>query len=139
MSEAIEVFRGAVFPWYCNHMGHMNIMYYVHMFDQGQMHVMSSAGYRWKEDGEGFTNVSQNIEYLSELHAGDLVVVKGTVQSVGKTSCKVLLEMYHAESGTLAATSTSVLVVFSLRTRQAIPIPPELREGLTNLMVNADG
>ena len=134
MDKKIEVFRGAVFPWYCNHMGHMNIMYYVHMFDQGQMHLMSSAGYRWKEDGEGFTNVNQNIEYLSELHSGDLVVVKGNVQSVGNTSCKVLLEMYHAESDTLAATSNSVLVVFSLKTRKPTSIPAELREGLTTLM-----
>lgn len=134
MDNATEVFRGAVFPWYCNHMGHMNIMYYVHMFDQGQMHLMSSAGYRWEEDGEGFTNVKQNIEYLSELHSGALVVVKGRVQSIGNTSCTVRLEMFDAESGVLAATCESVLVVFSLDTRKATAISGALREGLAGLI-----
>jgi hypothetical protein len=33
MSEWTESFRGVVYPWHCDHLGHMNVQHYVGMFD----------------------------------------------------------------------------------------------------------
>ena len=30
----VETYRGAVYPWHCDHMGHMNVMWYVGKFDE---------------------------------------------------------------------------------------------------------
>ena len=36
----VETYRGAVYPWHCDHVGHMNVMWYVGKFDEiGRAHV----------------------------------------------------------------------------------------------------
>ena len=30
----IVTYRGTVFPWHCDHMGHMNVMWYTGKFDE---------------------------------------------------------------------------------------------------------
>ena len=39
-----ETYRGAVYPWHCDHMGHMNVMWYVGKFDEGTWNLFSSIG-----------------------------------------------------------------------------------------------
>ena len=34
MAEPILTYRGTVYPWHCDHMGHMNVMWYVGKFDE---------------------------------------------------------------------------------------------------------
>jgi acyl-CoA thioester hydrolase len=31
---ATVTYRGVVYPWHCDHMGHMNVMWYVGRFDE---------------------------------------------------------------------------------------------------------
>ena len=45
MSDYIEIFRGDVDPWHCDHQGHMNTMQYVGTFDQAFWHHMSVLGF----------------------------------------------------------------------------------------------
>src|SRR4029434_4980145 len=42
--ELIETYRGAVYPWHCDHMGHMNVMWYVGKFDEATWHLFASMG-----------------------------------------------------------------------------------------------
>jgi acyl-CoA thioester hydrolase len=30
----ILAYRGTIYPWHCDHMGHMNVMWYVGKFDE---------------------------------------------------------------------------------------------------------
>ena len=39
-----EVHRGLVFPWRCDHFGHLNARWYGHHFDDGGFHLFSMAG-----------------------------------------------------------------------------------------------
>jgi acyl-CoA thioesterase FadM len=34
MADLIDTYRGVVYPWHCDHMGHMNVMWYVGKFDE---------------------------------------------------------------------------------------------------------
>jgi acyl-CoA thioester hydrolase len=36
--------RGTVYPWQCDHMGHMNVMWYVGKFDEATWHVLTLLG-----------------------------------------------------------------------------------------------
>ena len=52
MSGYVECFRGVVYPWHCDHQGHMTVMHYVGMFDQAFWHLISAIGFsRAKLDG----------------------------------------------------------------------------------------
>ncbi len=32
--KAIKTYQGTVYPWNCDHMGHMNVQFYVAKFDE---------------------------------------------------------------------------------------------------------
>ena len=40
----IETYRGAVYPWHCDHMGHMNVMWYVGKFDEATWNLFATLG-----------------------------------------------------------------------------------------------
>jgi len=35
---------GGVYPWCCDHMGHMNVMWYAEKFDEATWHLLSQIG-----------------------------------------------------------------------------------------------
>jgi uncharacterized protein (TIGR00369 family) len=39
-----DTYRGTVYPWHCDHMNHMNVMYYVGKFDEATWNLMSHIG-----------------------------------------------------------------------------------------------
>ena len=41
-SEA--TYRGTVYPWQCDHVGHMNIMWYVGKFDEANWNMLARIG-----------------------------------------------------------------------------------------------
>jgi acyl-CoA thioester hydrolase len=41
MSEFTITYRGTVYPWQCDHMGHMNVMWYVAKFDEASWQLLS--------------------------------------------------------------------------------------------------
>jgi acyl-CoA thioester hydrolase len=41
---SVLAYRGTVFPWHCDHMGHMNVMWYVGKFDKATWHLLASIG-----------------------------------------------------------------------------------------------
>src|SRR5215470_9329381 len=68
-------YRGVVYPWHMDHMRHMNVQHYVGMFDQSSWVLMSMLGMDsryFRENRRGLAALEQNIQYKSELRAGDL-------------------------------------------------------------------
>ena len=75
-SEA--TYRGTVYPWQCDHIGHMNVMWYVGKFDEANWNFFARLGLTptyLRESGRGMVAVQQNIAYKRELLAGDIVEV----------------------------------------------------------------
>jgi acyl-CoA thioester hydrolase len=66
----IETHRGAVYPWHCDHMGHMNVMWYVGKFDEATWNLFASLGVTpayLREQSRALAAVQQNITYKREL------------------------------------------------------------------------
>jgi acyl-CoA thioester hydrolase len=123
-------FRGVVFPWDCDSMGHLNNKHYLGLFDQAAWHVFLALGYRAEiaaREHIGLADVHQTITYRRELRAGQLIVVRSWLERVGSKSLTAQHEMFDAAEGALAASLTSVTTFFHLRERKSIPIPPEIR------------
>src|SRR5438874_12817045 len=76
MPELPITYRGTIYPWHCDHMGHMNVMWYVGKFDEATWQFLSKLGLspsRLSKEGTGMAAVEQHIEYKRELRAGDLI------------------------------------------------------------------
>src|SRR5215470_19172542 len=78
-------YRGTVYPWHCDHMGHMNVMWYTGKFDEATWQLFALLGLApsWlRANARGMAAVEQRTAYQRELAAGDTVFVRSTVLEV---------------------------------------------------------
>ena len=131
MAESILTYRGTVYPWQCDHMGHMNVMWYVGKFDEATWQLFASIGLsptRLRNDGIGLVAVEQHIEYKRELLAGDLITIRSSVKEVREKVLIFLHEMTNQETGELAARTRLTGVCIDMTTRKARPLPADIRD-----------
>jgi acyl-CoA thioester hydrolase len=141
MAGWTETFRGVVYPWHCDHMGHMNIMYYVNFFDQAACHLISACGFKWSELGEqqiGFADVKHVIEYKAEQKVGSPIVVESGIVRRGRTSLVLAHRMHNPETRELAATMEVTTILFDLAERKSMPFPEENWPLIDALMVEVE-
>jgi acyl-CoA thioester hydrolase len=131
MSEWKITYRGIVYPWHCDHMGHMNVMWYAGKFDEACWQFLTLLGLnpsRFKQDGSAMAAVEQHVQYKRELHAGDAVTIQSALLEVKDKSIHMLHKMVHDGSGEVAATTVIVAVHLDARIRRAIRVPDDVRQ-----------
>ena len=130
LTRSLVTYRGVVYPAQCDHMGHMNVMWYVSKFDEATWQLFSAIGLtpsRLRTESVGMAGVEQHIEYFHELYAGDVVTVHSTVLEVKEKAIRFAHEMKNDESGELAARTVLVAVHLDKRTRRARALPDDVR------------
>lgn len=131
MSEWKTTYRGIVYPWHCDHMGHMNVMWYAGKFDEACWQLLGMIGLhrsRFAQDVTAMAAVEQHIQYKRELHAGDAVTIQSALLEVKNKSIHMLHKMVHDATGEVAATTVIVGVHIDARIRKAIQIPEDVRQ-----------
>jgi acyl-CoA thioester hydrolase len=129
MDDALT-YRGVVYPWHCDHMGHMNVMWYVGKFDEASWHCFAALGLTpaWlRQHGRGMAAVEQQISYRRELRAGDLVSVRTRVLEVHDKALRLAHAMHDEADGALCATSALTAVHLDTAARRAIAFSDEVR------------
>ena len=131
MAEPILTYLGTIYPWHCDHMGHMNVMWYVGKFDEATWQLFASVGLpssRLRQEGIGLVAVEQRIEYKRELLAGDTISIRSTFQEVREKALLFSHEMTNQETQELAARTFLTGVCIDINTRKARPLPTDIRE-----------
>ena len=106
-------YKGTVFPWHCDEMGHMNVMWYVGKFDEATRHFFHALGLTpafLRENKRGMAAVEQTIQYKRELLAGDIVSVHSVLLEIKDKSVRFAHEMRKVDTGEIAATTTLTAV-----------------------------
>ena len=119
-------YRGAVYPWHCDHVGHMNVMWYVGKFDEATWNFFHAIGVTpayLRENQRGMAAVDQHIEYKRELHAGDVVTVRTTLLELHGKKVRFRHEMTNDGTGEVSAVTTLVAVHLDAQARKACPFP----------------
>ncbi|ROR32431.1 acyl-CoA thioesterase [Inmirania thermothiophila] len=130
MADLTETYRGTVYPWHCDHVGHMNVMWYVGKFDEATWNLFTLIGITpsyLRAHGRGMAAVQQNITYRRELLAGDTVVVRSGVLELRERVIRFVHEMRHAERDEIAAVAELTGVHLDTATRRACPFPEPIR------------
>ncbi len=130
MSEMVETYRGAVYPWHCDHMNHMNVMWYVGKFDEGTWNFMTMIGITpdyLRDNGRGMAAVEQRIAYQRELHAGDTVAIRSGALEVKEKTIRFVHEMRNAGSGEISAITLLTGVFFDSAARKSCALPEIFR------------
>lgn len=124
-------YRGSVHAWQCDHMGHMNVMWYVGKFDEATWNLFQRIGITpgyLRANGRGMAALDQHIEYRRELKAGDVVTIRSQVMGLEGKKIRFRHEMVNDETGDVAAVTTVLGVHMDTQARKSCPFPPELVE-----------
>ncbi len=138
MTELFITCRGAVYPWHCDHMGHMNVAYYVAKFDEATWQMFAMIGITpayIQEQACGVAAIRQNISYRRELKAGDLTTIRTAILEMSAKQIRFYHEMYNDTTGELAATTVITGVHLDMKTRRACPFPEEVVERTQKMIV----
>lgn len=130
MREDLLTHRGVVYPWQCDHMGHMNVMWYVGKFDEATWQLFAALGLspsRLRSTTTGMAALEQHIEYKRELRAGDTISIRSFVLEVNEKTIRFAHEMRNDETGEIAATTTILGVHLDTTARKASPLPDDFR------------
>jgi acyl-CoA thioester hydrolase len=137
-ARLIESYRGTVYPWHCDHMNHMNIMWYVGKFDEANWNFFTQIGLTpsfLRANNRGMVAMDQRIAYLSELHAGDTIMVRTGVVAVCEKSLKFFHEMRKCESGDVAAVTLMAVAHIDAVARKSTPLPTEIATRLREQII----
>lgn len=138
MADWIDTARMVVFPQHCDHLGHMNVRWYAHVFDDGSFQVWPLIGITnalMRELGV-FTVVARTAtDFLREARAGDMLKVETGFVKCGAKSATHRQRLVNIETGAVHARQEVVEVCFDLETRASTEMPARFRELIEAAMV----
>ena len=138
MTKNLTTYRGTVYPWHCDHVGHMNVMWYVGKFDEATWQLFNAIGLSptfLREAKRGMAAVDQHISYMQELHAGDVVSVKSTVLEVKEKSIRFAHEMWNDETNEAVARTTLKAVHLDTEARKSCAFPEAIARRAASMVV----
>ena len=126
MPEPFLTYRGTVYPWHCDQVGHMNVMWYVGKFDEATWQFFNLLGLTpsfLRSSRRGMAAVEQHLSYLQEVRAGDIVSVHSALIEIKEKSLRFRHEMRLDETRAVAARTTLTGVHIDTEARKSCPFP----------------
>jgi acyl-CoA thioester hydrolase len=139
MLEHAITYRGAVYPWHCDHMGHMNVSWYVGKFDEAHWNLAAELGVTptyMRTRGRLMVAVDQRIAYRREVMAGSVVLVESATLGLRNSSIRFLHRMRNAETRELVALTVLTGVHLDAATRRSCPLPDDIRDAVQSALVD---
>jgi len=125
----LEVHREVVRPEYVDWNGHMNMAYYMLVFDHATDELFDYIGldeaYR-KERGFTTFTLEGQITYQREVLEGDPLRITTQLLDFDHKLAHYFHRMYHAEEGYLAATNELLSLHIDSGKRRSAPFPDEI-------------
>lgn len=134
MTELVTTYKGVVYPWHCDHMGHMNVMWYAGKFDEATWNLLSlfdlTTTY-FKQENRGMVAGEQRTFYKQELLAGMTVYIKSGIAELNDKSIKFFHEMRNGETNEVAAITFLTGVHIDSKARKACSFPENIKQKAT--------
>jgi acyl-CoA thioester hydrolase len=123
-------YKGVVYPWQCDQMGHMNVAFYTAKFDEATWNLLAELGITStyiRDQQCGMAAVEQHTSYRQELLAGDVIEVRSQILEVRDKVIRFQHEMRNIETDTVAAITELTGVHMDRKTRKSCPLPQSIR------------
>jgi acyl-CoA thioester hydrolase len=141
MYRPLETYRGFVYPWSMDHVGHMNVQFYTARFDEATWQFLACLGLTpsyLAEHGRAAVAADQRTRYEREVRAGTLLHVTSELLALGRSSIRFLHRMFDSESGEQVATTEFVGVFFDTTRRASTELPSLVHECAAALECSVD-
>ena len=138
MPEMLLTYRGVVYPWHCDHVGHMNVMWYVGKFDEATWQFFNILGLTpgyLRSQKRGMAAVDQHISYIREMHAGSVVSVRTALVGFKEKSIQFVHEMIDDDKGDVVAKTALKGVHLDTELRKSCPFPESIAAKMASLVM----
>ena len=128
MDELVDI---EIEPAWIDYNGHMNVAFYVLVFDRAIDEMLDRVGmdaaYRQRTGTTTYT-LETHVTYLRELKLGEAVRVSVQIIDVDAKRVHCFLAMHHRQQGFLAATMEQILIHMDARETRASAMASSVRE-----------
>lgn len=131
MSAHVTTHFGVVYPGETDHMGHLNVAYYVQKFDAATWNFFFNIGISpsmLRGSSPGLAAVEQVLNYKKELMPGDVIEIRTRILDLSEKKVRFRHEMIHRESEQVAATCELLGVCFDRNAHKSRAFPKEVLE-----------
>lgn len=135
--NALPLTHRAVIPEsYLDEMGHMNVMWYTHLFSTatgGLFELVGLTREYFEANRAGTFALEGHVRFLSEVRVGQAVALRS--RFLGRSAKRVHLMsfMVKEDGSVLAATSEFVAAHIDMRVRRSSPFPPHVADAIDEL------
>ena len=133
VSAPLELHQEIIRPEWVDYNGHMNVAYYVLIFDHATDVFLDYLGltseFRSQNNASTFAG-AMHVNYLGEVKEADKVRV--TTQLLGYDTKRIhyFHHMYHVDEGYLAATSELLSLYMDMELRRVANMPEVIKQRL---------
>ena len=128
---SLPTYKGIVQQWHCDHMGHMNVMWYVGKFDEATWAFFARVGLipaELRAQDRGMAALDQHLVYKREALPGDLLEIHTRPLVIKDKTIRFIHTMTDCQTGEVSATCELVAAHLDKIARKAIVFPDEVRE-----------
>jgi acyl-CoA thioester hydrolase len=136
--RSFETYRGVVYPWSIDHVGHMNVASYTARFDEATWHFLGALGLTpgfLKRSGRSAVAADQKTQYKREVLSGTLLHVTTQLLEIGRKKIRFAHTMCDSETNEVVAVTELVGVYFDIEQRVSAELPDVVRERADALLV----
>ena len=134
----IETYRGFVYPWVIDHVGHMNVQSYTARFDEASWHFLAALGLTpsfLKQNNRSFVALDQRTRYRLEVLAGSLLDIKTELVEIKRKTIRYVHRMFNSESNEEVAAMELLVVYFDTVARSSVELPAEVAARAKELLI----
>lgn len=131
MAVLLETYRGFIYPWQMDHVGHMNVQFYTARFDEATWHFFARLGITpgfLKDNHRGMVALDQKTQYKKEVLAGSLLHIQTELLEIKRKTVRFMHHMYNSETGDEVATTELVGTYLDKDTRKTTELPQSVIE-----------
>ena len=136
-SAALDIHHATVLPEWIDYNGHLNMAYYVLMFDNATDRFFDlidlGVDYVSRSQHSAFV-LETHVTYQREVALGDPLRFTFQLIEADAKRLHYYFEMFHQDQGFLASTSEQVAVHVDLSARRSAPFPNEMKRRIDTVL-----
>ena len=124
-----QTYRAEVLPQWLDEMGHMNVMWYTHLFSQGVHGFFALFGFTpeyMAADTTGTFALELHVRYLSEVRLGEKIGLYSRALDRSAKRLHYIQFLVNEDRGVLSATGELVSAHVDLAIRRQSPLPESI-------------
>jgi len=124
--DYIETLQVVAQAWQCDHLGHVNVSFYMGWLGDAAFAMLALHGLHREEaarQGLGVAAVRAEVDYLSEIKAGDLLRMESAIEALGEKKIVFRHRLRRIGDGREAMRAKLTAVCMDLGTRKSRPFP----------------